>query len=106
MKKLCLALLLAGALPGIASAFCGFFVAKADTKLFNSSSRVVLARHDGHVFSARFSPDGTQVVTASQDATVCVWAVDGEPLLERVGARLTRELTAEERATYGELLGD
>jgi hypothetical protein len=31
---------------GNASAFCGFFVGKADTKLFNKASEVVIARHD------------------------------------------------------------
>jgi hypothetical protein len=31
---------------GAASAFCGFYVAKADSKLFNKSSKVVLARKD------------------------------------------------------------
>jgi len=30
---------------GTASAFCGFYVAKADTKLFNKASEVVIARH-------------------------------------------------------------
>jgi hypothetical protein len=30
---------------GPASAFCGFYVAKADAKMFNKSSKVVLARH-------------------------------------------------------------
>ncbi len=29
-----------------AIAFCGFYVAKADTKLFNKASQVVIARHD------------------------------------------------------------
>src|SRR5262247_68131 len=29
-----------------ASAFCGFYVAKADAKLFNRSSKVVVARKD------------------------------------------------------------
>jgi len=29
-----------------AKAFCGFYVAKADTKLFNKASQVVLVRHD------------------------------------------------------------
>ena len=29
---------------GDASAFCGFYVAQADSKLFNNSSKVVLAR--------------------------------------------------------------
>ncbi len=40
-----LALLLATA--SSADAFCGFYVAKADSKLFNRASQVVLARHDG-----------------------------------------------------------
>lgn len=31
---------------GSASAFCGFFVGKADTKLFNKASEVAIARHD------------------------------------------------------------
>jgi hypothetical protein len=31
---------------GAALAFCGFYVAKADTKLFNRASKVVLARHE------------------------------------------------------------
>lgn len=31
---------------GNASAFCGFYVMKADTKLFNKASEVVIARHD------------------------------------------------------------
>ncbi len=29
-----------------ADAFCGFYVAKADTKLFNNASKVAIARHD------------------------------------------------------------
>ncbi len=31
---------------GPASAFCGFYVGKADTKLFNKASEVAIARHD------------------------------------------------------------
>ena len=34
------------ALHSDASAFCGFYVAKADTKIFNQASKVVLVRHD------------------------------------------------------------
>jgi hypothetical protein len=34
-------------LTGPASAFCGFYVAKADAKLFNKASKVVLAWEDG-----------------------------------------------------------
>jgi len=37
-------LLLGLALPGAALGFCGFYVAKADTQLFNRASKVVLAR--------------------------------------------------------------
>jgi hypothetical protein len=32
--------------PEPALSFCGFYVAKADTKIFNKASQVVLARHD------------------------------------------------------------
>jgi hypothetical protein len=45
MHRLLLVLFLTiGPLISSASAFCGFFVAKADTKLFNEASKVVLAR--------------------------------------------------------------
>ena len=33
--------------PRGALGFCGFYVAKADTRLFNKASKVVLVRHDG-----------------------------------------------------------
>jgi hypothetical protein len=33
--------------PACALAFCGFYVAKANTDLFNQASKVVFARHDG-----------------------------------------------------------
>ena len=38
-------LLLTGllALGGVALAFCGFYVAKADTELFNETSKVIIA---------------------------------------------------------------
>ena len=32
-------------LAGPAAAFCGFYVAKGDAKLFNKASKVVIARH-------------------------------------------------------------
>jgi hypothetical protein len=40
-------LALAAALPAPAAAFCGFFVSKADTKIFNKASKVVIVR-DGN----------------------------------------------------------
>jgi len=52
MKKhfsLSLTLLLILSLGGVSQilAFCGFYVAKADAKLFNKSSQVIIARQDG-----------------------------------------------------------
>ena len=35
-------------LPAAASAFCGFFVSGADTKLYNNASQVVLMRKGNH----------------------------------------------------------
>jgi hypothetical protein len=39
--------LVAALAPAGAAAFCGFYVAKADTELFNQASKVVFVRHDG-----------------------------------------------------------
>ena len=44
------------ALAGPAVAFCGFYVAKADSKLFNKSSKVVLAR-DGNTTAITMASD-------------------------------------------------
>ena len=44
------------ALAGPAVAFCGFYVAKADSKLFNNSSKVVLAR-DGNTTAITMASD-------------------------------------------------
>ncbi len=48
MRPLVFGLLCCGLLliNGTAQAFCGFYVAKADTKLFNTASKVAIARHD------------------------------------------------------------
>ena len=34
---------------------------------------MALTGHDGGVWKAAFSPDGTQIVTASQDSTARIW---------------------------------
>jgi hypothetical protein len=46
MKRQLLVLAIAGLVPLAAEAFCGFYVAKADTKLFNKASQVVLVRDE------------------------------------------------------------
>src|SRR5882757_8133689 len=46
MKRQLLILAVAGLMPLAAEAFCGFYVAKADTKLFNQASQVVLVRDE------------------------------------------------------------
>jgi hypothetical protein len=47
MRPALLVLLAAALTPVVAQAFCGFYVAKADSKLFNKASQVVLVR-DGN----------------------------------------------------------
>ena len=42
--SLCVVLGLAALVPASAEAFCGFFVSKADTKLYNKASKVVIVR--------------------------------------------------------------
>jgi hypothetical protein len=44
------------AIAGPAAAFCGFYVAKADSKLFNKSSKVVLTR-DGSTTAITMASD-------------------------------------------------
>src|SRR5579863_6190325 len=50
------AAILSQTMAGPASAFCGFYVAKADSKLFNKSSKVVLAR-DGDTTAITMASD-------------------------------------------------
>ena len=57
MKPHALLLLLAAlALPVTASAFCGFYVARADSKPYNQSSQVALVR-DGRSTSITMASD-------------------------------------------------
>jgi hypothetical protein len=56
MKTHALLLLAALALPVTASAFCGFYVARADSKLYNQSSQVALVR-DGRSTSITMASD-------------------------------------------------
>jgi hypothetical protein len=51
-----LAAALCQAAAGPAAAFCGFYVAQADSKLFNTSSKVILAR-DGNETAITMASD-------------------------------------------------
>jgi hypothetical protein len=56
LKTTVAALAVLAAVGGPAAAFCGFYVAKADSKLFNKSSKVVLAR-DGNTTAITMASD-------------------------------------------------
>jgi len=56
LKTTAAALAVFAAVAGPAAAFCGFYVAKADSKLFNRSSKVVLAR-DGNTTAITMASD-------------------------------------------------
>jgi len=56
LKTTVAAVAVLAAIAGPAAAFCGFYVAKADSKLFNKSSKVVLAR-DGNTTAITMASD-------------------------------------------------
>jgi hypothetical protein len=56
LKTTVAVLALIAAIGGPAAAFCGFYVAKADSKLFNKSSKVVLTR-DGNTTAITMASD-------------------------------------------------
>jgi len=57
-------------------------------------------QHDAEIFSARFSPDGGQIVTASKDGTARLWdATTGKPIGEPM-ARLIRRNSARTASRY------
>jgi hypothetical protein len=56
LKSSVAALAVLAAIAGPAAAFCGFYVAKADSKLFNKSSKVVLTR-DGNTTAITMASD-------------------------------------------------
>lgn len=55
------------------------------------------------VRSAAFSPDGTRIVTGSDDITARVWWIwrTVEALVREAGRRLPRQLTAEQEVRFG-----
>src|SRR3954468_4098655 len=56
LKATVAAIAMCVAIGGPAAAFCGFYVAKADSKLFNKSSKVVLTR-DGNTTAITMASD-------------------------------------------------
>jgi len=59
--------------------------------------------HEGTIWSASWSPDGTQILTASGDKTARIWPVGIDGLLKQAEALILREppkFTAEERCVY------
>lgn len=56
IKKSILSLILIGMVPYLSLSFCGFYVAKADTKLFNKTSQVIMVR-DGLKTTVTMSND-------------------------------------------------
>ena len=64
-----------------------------------SGESVVLRGHQDAVFDGAFSPDGTQVVTASADGTAQVWRVEWAALVDYLSEATTTCLTVEDRMT-------
>jgi WD40 repeat protein len=60
----------------------------------------VLRGHAGEVTSAQFSLDGKKVVTAGVDGKARLYLVYLDDLITLAEARITRELTCEERVQY------
>lgn len=85
--------LLALIASGAASAFCGFYVAKADTDLFNNASKVVIARHDGRtVISMANDYEG--------DLTEFAMVVPVPQILEREQIHVTENALIEHLDAY------
>ncbi|MBP0020517.1 MAG: hypothetical protein J7647_23555 [Cyanobacteria bacterium SBLK] len=84
----------------------GQYVATASwdntAKISRSDDGAEIARidHDKDVRAVSFSPDGQYVATASTDKTANISHVKSSPLWQKVCARISRNLTAEEWERY------
>ena len=54
---------------------------------------LTLRGHSGSVYGVAFSPDGTCLVTASQDGTVQIYVLDLREVLNLARSRVTRPFT-------------
>jgi len=76
-----LLLLAAGALAFVALTPVDRWLDPVSDRLFDEQTHSIAFEHAGQVTSAAFSPDGTSVVTASEDGTARVWDVtSGAPI--------------------------
>ena len=60
----------------------------------------LLSGLESTVWSARFSPDGRSIVTASADGTAMISRVEIADLMALAQSRVTRALICQERVTY------
>lgn len=64
------------------------YVSKAEVQLYQAVThlleRLLLKGHRGSVLSSAFNPDGTRIVTASEDTTVLIWDVATHGILARL----------------------
>ena len=65
---------------------------------------MTLKGHEGWITSAVWSPNGKRIATANaRDGVVYIYTTDMDELLQIAESRVTRQLTAKERETYGVL---
>jgi len=64
---------------------------------------LTLKGHEGWVMSAVWSPNGKRIATAGRDGIVQIHTTDINELLQIAESRVTRQLTSEEKETYGVL---
>ena len=69
-----------------------------------TGERLATLQHEGNIAGVGFSADGALALTASYDGAARLWPVDVAALLENADARVTRDLTPEERERYADLL--